>query len=192
MVIVPFLLATFAITACPSQNRTVCDLIEQLHDPAKASVLSEQLKNMITDAPNAADDVTIELNHRLADFSDLPMWRTEARLAGNLKLIGTAEVLAASLNTDTRGGNHDITGMSRTVGLKDDQAGQALVQLGGAAIPFVKHELADGNRLGRFRAAYVLIKMNSPEAEAVLKEQYPVEADPGLKNLIGRHIGALP
>lgn len=172
-----------------ASSNTIASLLDQLSNPNAHSSVLEQLKIVEASSTSAKQELRSELTQRLVNTADGNLWRSEVTLAGELDLADLAPIIAQSLDTDTRGGDNGISSMSATLNLENDPAGRALVSFGQQALPAVTRELNEGNRLGRYRATYVLMKIGGGAAQKAFHDRYPLEPDPGLKSLIGRHAG---
>jgi hypothetical protein len=166
----------------------VQELLQSMHDPANVATASQQLKDLATSSPAAKEELATALSTRLKDTSDIALWRAEVHLAGDLTLLGVAPALASSLDVDTRQFAHDMGGMTARMSLDSDPAAKSLVQMGTRAIPALANELNNGNRTGRYRAANALNHIGGPQVVVVFRERYATEPDPGLKELLHRHL----
>lgn len=113
------------------------------------------------------------------------VWKNEIQLAGQLRLIEAIPQLVSLLYQDNTGG--PVT-LSRVMRMENDPVGKALVEIGDPSVPAVANALGSSDRGTRFRAALVLININSASAQLRLQEHVQRESDPGLKSLIEKSL----
>lgn len=178
-----------AANVCRSGNENICSALSKLDGPNSEAAVEKQLDQVMSTGTNR-EDLTKELNERLQDRSNMPLWWSEIKLANNFRLSGTAKVLAESLNYDTRTGNR--VGLYLRSSLENDPAALALVAFGEPAEAAVIKELSTGEVLGRSRSVYILKHMGDKRAEEALRQQYAVEVNPTIKGRIAQELGLPP
>lgn len=174
-VVIPIavIIGFFVLPVLPQTK--VSDLFRQLESRRTTDSARTQLLQLGRSDPKARQYLAIHLPPLIAADprnSDpgheflRRQWMNAVYLAGALKLVEAAPVLAKRLDVRSTpvGGNYWDANLG---GLP---AGYALCQIGDPAIPLMQGMLADGNSDQRTHAAYVLGAMNSPKSIAVLED----------------------
>lgn len=182
--------ATVCVSTAYAADARIDALLARFHEPSEVASASKQLKSLVSSSPDLKRELTTDLMSRLSDTTDPAAWRAEAALVGDLQLADLAPILAASLDTDMRGGgsNHDILTNHIRMSLDYDPAAKALVALGPLSVTATQKELNAGNRIGRIRAVNVLTNIGGPDVEATLRQRYAIETDPRVRNMIAAHL----
>jgi HEAT repeat protein len=112
-------------------------------------------------------------------------WLNAVRLAGDLRIVSAVDELVVELGQNTTGG--PIT-FWEEFHLDDDPPGKALAEIGDPAIPAAARALESDRKEVRWRAALVLMNMNSPSAREILRHHLKNEPDPHLRAVIQHEV----
>jgi HEAT repeat protein len=105
------------------------------------------------------------------------IWGSEAQVAGYLKIVEAAPVLARRIDMHTSGG----MGGSMGYNFFDYEADYALTRIGPPAVRLVIDVLNHGNPLQREIAAHVLRYIGTHDAWQALEDRLPKESDPKVR-----------
>ena len=169
-----------------SQETTTANLLRKLQAAPSASSAEQQLERR--GLTNAADLRLIDarLPKLLSTEKNLNELRTYAKLAGSLRLQSTISPLCQLLTRPTE----DLlsTGIYRYMELQNDPFGYALVQIGSPAVGQVSALLRVQDVETRSRAIRILIKIDTPESRAELREARTTEKDTSMKNIMDGYL----
>lgn len=147
---------------------------------------ANHLRAMARSDPSVRDYLSANLPTVIEGQAFGTVWLNAIRLAGDLKIVSAVDALVSALGKNNIGGT--VT-FAEERHLHNDPPGKALVQIGAPAIPAVTSALSSNNRETRWRAARVLININSPSARAALADHLQDEPDAQLRSFIQSAIG---
>ena len=172
-----------------SAQTQVSALLQQLESRRTTDSARTQLLQLGRSDPKARQYLAIHLPLLIAADPRNPdpsheflrrQWMNAVYLAGALRLVEAAPVLAKRLNVRST----PLSGDYWNENLGGLPAGYALCQIGDPTIPLMERMLADGNSDQRTNAAYVLGAMNSPKSVAVLEDYAKNGKDRQLANYL--------
>lgn len=164
---------------------TVDKLFAELQQEQTTAAASRELAVIGQAEPTTRTYLANHLPKLLLNRSNRVVWKQEVELAGRLKLTEAIPQLTELLTEDSEDGVHT---MYRWMELLNDAPGLALATIGDPSVSEVSKILDNSDRKIRSRAIRVLMKVGTPSAIEALRHHLPNEADPGLKNLIDRHL----
>jgi hypothetical protein len=114
------------------------------------------------------------------------VWQNSVQLAGELRIAAAVPALVKWFTVSTSPFQGLGIGQEALV---DTPAAMALANIGDASVPSVQPLLSRQNLNERYHAAYVLLSINSPKADAVLRDYVRRGQDRGLADLIDSRLG---
>ncbi len=184
--IIVFMLPCTGVSPAQLPPSEVQTLFRELQDRKTTDKATDRLEELAKRDMSSRQYVAGHLPALIQKTSMGPIWLNAVRLAGELKVTEAVPVLVVSLEQDNVGGS---TTFAETQRLDNDAAGKALVKIGDPAIQAVAQVLESGDRNARWRAALVLLNINSPTARQVLHRHIPKESDSGLQDFIRSKVG---
>ncbi len=156
-------------------------LFEHLQEGATASEAASKLEKLGKESAAARKYISGHLP-ALIKSSRGRVWVYSVQLAGDLKLKTAAPVLAPYLQQwNTIAGMTDFAATAR---FGNDPAAKSLVEIGEPSVRPVARVLEEGNKIGRWRSARILLHIGSPAALLALRKHVPSEKDPRLRGYI--------
>jgi HEAT repeat protein len=115
-----------------------------------------------------------------------PVWRNSVQLAGELRIAAAVPALVKWFTVSTS----PFIGLGiGEESLVDTPAGQALANIGDPSISSLQPLLSRQNLHERYHAAYVLLSINSPKADTVLRDYVGHGQDRDLADFINNRLG---
>lgn len=152
-----------------------------LADPATTSEAASRLINLSRSDSSVRSNLAGSLPAMLLQTRNMDVVRSEAKLAGALRI----ETAIPSLIRLLSGPNYEGAGsLSTRRELENDPVARALFDIGKPALPALKEALKSNDRETRGRAAGILVLTNTPETQAILRDHIAVEPDGGLRAYI--------
>jgi len=162
-----------------SETNAAAAEIAQLakNDPAARNFMASKLPSLIVDQLPSGDIRTAS-----------PVWLNAVRLAGQLKLVAAIPALKRALSKPPMFGAYDDQyhgAATSTIAekLAFDLVGRALADIGDPSVPVLAEILSTGDTAARKRATLILMNIDSPAAEKVMRDHLPRESDPTLKKI---------
>ena len=151
-----------------TSNGAMQELLRRGSDPEVRKYLVRRLPDLLNRYKGRTDGTVDDV------------WGNEARVAGELKIVEAAPVLARRIDmlTYLRGGGAQV------YNFHERAADTALINIGPPAAPFVIEVLKHGNPLQREIAAHVLRYIGTDVAWRALEEDLPGEKDPKVRRRI--------
>lgn len=161
-------------------------LLRELQDTESTGKATDRIEDLANKDVSARKYIATQLPALIEKNSIGPVWLNAVRLAGDLKIVEAVPVLVMSLRQDNVGGSTTFAEAER---LDNDAAGKALVKIGSPAIQPVSQLLENRDMNVRWRAALVLVNIDSPVARQVLHRHISNEGDSGLREFIRKKLG---
>lgn len=156
-------------------------LVEQLQNDTTSDQAAIQLQALAKTNSAVKPFLYAQLPEILERYPRGSVWLNAVRLAGSLKVVSAVPNLVAELSLPTKTGVISFTGERR---LDDDPPGKALAEIGEPATQLVAKALESNDKAVRWRAALVLMNINSPDARQALRRHLQKEPDPNLRAVI--------
>jgi hypothetical protein len=169
--------------------------VAQLQDATTSDEASVQLKALGGNNPDARLYLAKELPGLISktsqNLSQDKIWSNCVHLAGELKIEETVPVLV-KLFDPVRYSGSPVSTMTSRSRFDADPVAKALVNIGQPTIGPVSEILEDKDKgqHTRMRAALVLYKINSPNADTALTHDLRTETDPRVRSLIEARLKA--
>lgn len=162
-----------------SDSRT---LLDELQVPETTQQAASKLVSLGQSQPAVRAWLSDELPAMLLHVKDLDVVRSEAKLAGKLKLESCTPSLIVLLSQrNEAGGPINLTILYE---MRDDPVGKALLDIGEPAVSALAQPLESKDGHTRWRAIRVLQRINSPKSRELLQKHLPREDASDLRNII--------
>jgi hypothetical protein len=164
------------------------DLLDELKFPETTTQAASELISIGQSQQVVRAVVSDELPAMLSQAKDLDVVRSEAMLAGKLKLESCIAALITLLDQRNQiEGAHNLKSLHE---MRDDPVARALLDIGEPAVPALAQPLESKNGHTRSRAIRILQGINSPKSRELLKQHLPRETAPDLRDLIANGLAA--
>ena len=156
-------------------------LVEQLQNDTTSDQAAIQLQALAKTDSAVKPFLSAQLPEILERYPRGSVWLNAVRLAGSLRVVSAVPNLVAELSLPTKTGVISFTSERR---LEDDPPGKALAEIGEPATQLVAKALERNDKAVRWRAALVLMNINSTNARQALRRHLQKEPDPNLRAVI--------
>jgi HEAT repeat protein len=179
-----------ALPICLAQeSKEIHLMFVQLNQPETSDAATNQIVRRVEKGAVADRDYVVE---RLPGMIDNPVrdkvWSNAVRLAGSLKAANAVPSLIRVLPT-TPFQSPVAMPFADDLTLKYDPVGEALSEIGDAALSEIVKLLEHGDRTTRIRAARILWNIDSAASRKALRDDLDHEADPAIKRLtVGKSV----
>ncbi len=167
-----------AILPVPGQVDT---LLQQLSDPRTTDAARSQLIASSRSDAGTEAEIVAAIPRMLAQQPPDPVMRSEAELAGALRIKAAIPVLTQLLGRRSWNPGGSIYSQQHLLG---DSVARALYEMGPAAYPALARALKSDNRDMRARAMDVLLLGNTTESIQILRAHTNAEPDPQLQRFL--------
>jgi hypothetical protein len=183
----PILLLLLALfnsgTSSPGQTlkhqSEIQPTFSRLQNETTTEQAATQLRAMAKTDSSVKEYLSVNLPRVIEKQQAGAIWLNAVQLAGDLKIVSAVDELVVELGeNDTVGGPITFAEEHR---LDDDPPGKALAEIGDPAIAAVARALESDRKEVRWRAALVLMNINSPSAREILRRHLTNEPDPHVR-----------
>ncbi len=180
--VILLLFASTGLMARGQKTTAVQELFSQLKQPKTTDAAARAILDLASKDPDARAYVAQRLPAIVKDKEVGSVWLNAVRLAGQLKSQDAIPVLIDALSRGSVGeGSVTIAEYMR---LDTDVVAKALVEIGDPSVPAVAGLLKQGDKRKRYRAALILLNINTPLSKTALREHLPNETESDIKKII--------
>lgn len=183
------MLTVFGLGPCAEllaqQIPNVQYVFQDLRNEATTDSATRQLIRLATTDPSARIYLAERLPSLIQQTHEGTVWLNAVRLTGDLRITEAIPVLTASLSRNNVGGT--VT-FAEEMNLDNDPVGKALAKIGDPAIPSVAGVLSRGDKTAQWRAALVLLNIDSNRARRLLQQYVRSGRYPELRELVQRSL----
>ena len=164
-------------------------LYDQLNQPTTTNAAAREIRDLTSKDSTARQFVAQRIPSLISGRANADtVWMNAVRLAGQLKVTSAIPALKQALSRGEIRGGYDYEGAAISLAefaqLRYDIVGRALADIGDPSVSAVADFLSGGDVPARKRAVFILSNINSPAAMQAMRDHFPTESEPAIRNMI--------